>query len=83
MARTSSTLYNYFNHCSKSKQMQVTSNNYVWLDVTNRAIMLFNSGALPLYGVQADYQYLIDSMEDLISEIESGNKICLEVGRFI
>ena len=67
--------------------MIVTSDNFVWLNVTDKARNIWNSGLFELYDVDVsgsrfgvvNYEALIENSEDLNSAIEGGC-VCIEVG---
>ena len=61
--------------------MIVTSDNFVWLNVTDKARNIWNSGLFELYDVDfsGNSERLIDNSEDLNSAIERGC-VCIEVG---
>lgn len=62
----------------------ITDDGFVWLNVTDRARNIWNSGLFELYDVDfiGNSEGLIDNSEDLNSAIERGC-VCIEVGRLI
>ena len=56
-------------------------NGFVWKIVTDKAEEIFNSGIFELYTLREDgSEYLIDSIEDLRNDLNSGYEIGIEVG---
>lgn len=55
--------------------------NFVWLDVTHKAIEVFHSGLFELYALHDDNsESLIETAEDLKQAVLSGKMIAIEVG---
>lgn len=73
---------------AEDSDIVVTSDNFVWLNVTDKARNIWNSGLFELYDVDVsgsrfgvvNYEALIENSEDLNSAIEGGC-VCIEVGR--
>lgn len=62
-------------------KIKIIKDGFVWLVVTEKAKEVFQSGLFELYVVHQDEsEYLIQTYEDLITALDSGNHICIEVG---
>lgn len=61
--------------------IHTTPDNFVWLNVNDRARNIWNSGLFELYDVDfsRNSEALIENSEDLNSAIERGC-VCIEVG---
>jgi len=68
---------------AEDSDMVVTSDNFIWLNVTDKARDIWNSGLFELYDVDfsENSEGLIENAEDLNSAIERGC-VCIEVGHF-
>lgn len=62
-------------------KIKIIKDGFVWLVVTEKAKDVFQSGLFELYVVREDEsEYLIQTYEDLITALDSGNHIGIEVG---